>query len=501
MAPRYDGCVTGSATLLPTHNSLRDDARDWLLLGGVLLAVLVVRVAGLALSNAEFYLDEAQYWAWAQEPAFGYFTKPPLIAWLIAGSTAWCGDSPFCVRLPSPFLHLVTAIVVYLVALRLFDRRTALVAAVVYNLLPGMSLSATLMSTDAPLLLFWSLGLLAIVHHLEKPSVMAGLALGAAVGLGLNAKYAMAFLPACFLLYGLWTPSARKALLHPGTALALVVAAMFIAPNIVWNAQHGFATFEHTRDDAGWGGRFPNLTGMAEFVGAQIAIIGPVPFAAFMLCALGMTMAVPNGPRRLLLFHSLPVFLLFIAQALVAKANGNWAATGFPAATILAVAAMLSLRWRKGLAATFAIAIPVFLALSFAGTAVGTVTEGPAGREFAKLSGARTLGDDIAALAEAQGLDTVVFTQRSMTASMIYVLRESRLDVRAWLDDGVPPADHFELTRPWRGAESGPALLVTMGDDPPPARISGRATRVGRVETRSALARSNGGFVTAWRVQ
>ena len=71
----------------------------------LLLAILAVRVIALAVSNAELFFDEAQYWAWGQEPAFGYYTKPPLIAWIIGATTSLCGDTPFCVRLPSPLMH------------------------------------------------------------------------------------------------------------------------------------------------------------------------------------------------------------------------------------------------------------------------------------------------------------------------------------------------------------------------------------------------------------
>ena len=70
----------------------------------LLLAILAVRIIALAVSHAELFFDEAQYWAWGQEPAFGYYTKPPLIAWIIGATTSLCGDAPFCVRLPSPQL-------------------------------------------------------------------------------------------------------------------------------------------------------------------------------------------------------------------------------------------------------------------------------------------------------------------------------------------------------------------------------------------------------------
>ena len=42
------------------------------------------------------------------------------------------------------------------------------------------------MSTDVPLILFWSIALLALVHHVERPSLAAGLVMGVAIGLGLT---------------------------------------------------------------------------------------------------------------------------------------------------------------------------------------------------------------------------------------------------------------------------------------------------------------------------
>src|SRR5262245_25215189 len=159
----------------------------------LLAVILAVRIAGLALSNAELYFDEAQYWAWAQQPDFGYFSKPPLLAWIIAASTALFGDSPFAVRLPSPLMHCATSFVIYALATRVYGPRVGFWAGLLYAIMPGTSISSILMSTDVPLLLFWSIALLALAHHVDKPSLGAGLLMGLAVGLGLNAKYAMIY--------------------------------------------------------------------------------------------------------------------------------------------------------------------------------------------------------------------------------------------------------------------------------------------------------------------
>ncbi|HPR07365.1 MAG TPA: hypothetical protein PLI17_12105, partial [Denitromonas sp.] len=38
------------------------------------------------------YVDEAYYWGWSQALDWGYYSKPPVIAALIAASTAAFGD-------------------------------------------------------------------------------------------------------------------------------------------------------------------------------------------------------------------------------------------------------------------------------------------------------------------------------------------------------------------------------------------------------------------------
>jgi 4-amino-4-deoxy-L-arabinose transferase-like glycosyltransferase len=79
------------------------------ILAVALAALLLVRLVALRYNATDLFFDEAQYWNWSQEPAFGYYSKPPLIAWLIGASTALCGASEFCIRLPSPLVHTATA--------------------------------------------------------------------------------------------------------------------------------------------------------------------------------------------------------------------------------------------------------------------------------------------------------------------------------------------------------------------------------------------------------
>jgi 4-amino-4-deoxy-L-arabinose transferase-like glycosyltransferase len=471
-----------------------------ILLALLLAAILAVRIVGLAVSNAELYFDEAQYWSWAQQFDFGYFTKPPLIAWIIGAATSVCGDTPFCIRLPSPLMHCATAFLLYLVGLRLFDRRVAFWSALVYALMPGTALSSGLMSTDVPLLLAWSLGLLAVVRHAGRPSLADGALAGLAVGIGLNAKYAMAYFVLCYAVYAVWSPRGRATLRHPGTWLGLALALALIAPNLVWNASHGFATVAHVGENAGWGGRFPNIGGLFEFLGTQAGIIGPVPFVAFFVALAGRA-ALDTEPKRLLASWSLPVFALIALQALISKANGNWAAAGFPAAVVLATAAMVRLEWRRGMIATLVLSVLCLFGFAFYGSLAGVVTTGPIGREMNKLTGWSEFAGHVEAASGRTGVRTVVFGGRGLTASMLYALRDSGLDMKTYLAPGAPPDDHFQMTRPWSPGDPGPVLFVFPGNATPPASMARRIKRVETFPTRVDVAKRVGWVASIYRLE
>ena len=123
----------------------------------ILLAVTLVRLIGLHTSVVDLFFDEAQYWAWSRDLAFGYFSKPPLLAWIIAVSDQVCGSGEACVRLASPLVYFGTSLLVYAIADELYGKETAFWSALSFALLTGVSFSARIISTDVPLLFFWAL--------------------------------------------------------------------------------------------------------------------------------------------------------------------------------------------------------------------------------------------------------------------------------------------------------------------------------------------------------
>ncbi len=77
-------------------------------------------------------------------------------------------------RLPSVLLHAATGFLVFLIGRKLYSDKCGLIAAVAYATLPGVSLSAGIISTDVPLLFAWALALLAFVHLVSAPTLDDG---------------------------------------------------------------------------------------------------------------------------------------------------------------------------------------------------------------------------------------------------------------------------------------------------------------------------------------
>ena len=82
-----------------------DDAR-WLRRAALLVgAVLAARLLCIALVPLDLVPDEAYYWTWSRVPDWCYYSKPPMVAWLIWASTHLLGTTAFSVRLPAALLN------------------------------------------------------------------------------------------------------------------------------------------------------------------------------------------------------------------------------------------------------------------------------------------------------------------------------------------------------------------------------------------------------------
>jgi 4-amino-4-deoxy-L-arabinose transferase-like glycosyltransferase len=441
-----------------------------------LAALLLIRLIALKFNATDLFFDEAQYWSWSLEPAFGYYSKPPLIAWLIGASTAVCGVSEFCIRLPSPLVHTATAAVIYALGARLYSAQVGFWSALAFATLPGVSFSAGIISTDVPLLFTWALALLGFVALLD-PKVdtkawwpVALIALG--LGLGLNAKYAMAYFALSVGVYVLVTPEKRTILRDVRLWAALALGVAMIAPNLLWNASNKFATFAHTADNAKLGGSLMHPLKALEFLGTQFGVFGPILFGS-LIAILYRAYHQGLDPRdRMLLCFTLPVIAVVTGLAFLSRAHANWAAVSYVAATVLVIATLVrdaSWGWLK---ASLGIHLGLLAAFALATATAGQVKLPANADPLARTLGWRAVADATRAeLAKAKAAGkpyaTIITDERALSAELLYYMRDEATPLLAWRSTATP-ADHYELTRPFTPASPQPVLLVAMRRDVTP---------------------------------
>ncbi|KWT66695.1 hypothetical protein APY04_2326 [Hyphomicrobium sulfonivorans] len=456
-----------------------------------LAALLAMRLTALYANATDLFFDEAQYWAWSEVPALGYYSKPPLIAWIIGAATTACGNGEACVRLPSPLLHTATALAIFWLGRQLYDARVGALSALAFATLPGVSLSAGIISTDVPLLLCWALALVGFWLLLTSDRLWPAVLMGVAFGAGLNAKYAMIWFVVCIAVYLVFSPEKRGVLRDWRLYLALVIGAAMIAPNLLWNYSNSFATFSHTADNANWGGSMLHPNKALEFFGAQFGVFGPILFGSLLVIAWRARKGADDR-ERLLLSFSLPIIGFIVLQAFLSRAHANWAAPAYVAATVLVIATMVRDGAWGWLKASFAVNIAVLLLL-----AVGTATAGRVALPLKTDPFARTLGwrqvaeATQAELAIAAGAGkpfaAVLSDDRAMTAELLYYMRDEPTPILAWRVGA--PHDHFEMTRPFTASTPAPVLLVRIGETP--GAVADSFTSVEKIADRTLPAGEN----------
>jgi 4-amino-4-deoxy-L-arabinose transferase-like glycosyltransferase len=444
----------------------RETLTPWraaLALVGLLTAL---RLVVLFVTPLQLYPDEAQYWLWSRTLDFGYYSKPPMVAWLIALTTAIGGDSEPWVRLSALWLHAGAALALYGAGSRLYDEWTGFWAAALYSLMPGVQLSAGVIATDAPMLFFLSLALWAYVALLQGRSNLAALALGAALGGATLSKYAALYFAAGLIAHALWSRAGRGAWSRGRLALALLALAVVLGPNLLWNARHGFATVSHTAANADWDAaeRF-QVAEALDFLGSQFGVFGPLPFLVLLAGAVALALRRRLDRADLLLLgFVLPPLLIVTAQAFITRANANWAAAAYAPASVLVAAWLVRWRAKRTLAATAAIqgAIAGVFLLCAAVPAVADALG--VSNSFKRARGWRETTEIVLERVRREpSLTAVAVDDRFYFNALAYYGRAawpSGPPLRIWVRE-IAPQNQAETTDPLTAAQGGRVLAVS----------------------------------------
>ena len=153
------------------------------------LPIILIKLVSIYYTSFDLFGDEAQYWVWSKNLAFGYYSKPPFLAWIINFFTTIFGSSFVSLKIIPFVFYFLTSYVIYLISLELYkNQRLAILASVSFYLLPSVTVSSFILSTDVILIFFWSLCLLMILKIRNQASLKNFFFLGLFLGLAFLTK-------------------------------------------------------------------------------------------------------------------------------------------------------------------------------------------------------------------------------------------------------------------------------------------------------------------------
>ena len=157
----------------------------------LILFLTLIKVVSLFSTNFTLFGDEAQYWLWSKTLDIGYLSKPPMIAWALAGYTFFFGDSFVSLKLFPIIFYFLTSIAVYNLAKGLgLNKSYSLICSLTFLVIPAVSFSSFLISTDVLLLFFWTMSMLILINIRNNPSSFNFIILGIFLDLAFLSKYA-----------------------------------------------------------------------------------------------------------------------------------------------------------------------------------------------------------------------------------------------------------------------------------------------------------------------
>jgi hypothetical protein len=193
-------------------------------------------------------VDEAYSLAISRDLALSYFDHPPLHLWIAHFAQMFLGNGRIA-RLPFVAMSAVSSYFLFRLTRELFGARAGIWSLLAFNL-SGFFLFAAgcWILPDGPLdmcLLGACLASLPIVRassH-EQPPAASWLKTGIWIGLAALSKYHGLVFALGFAAFLVTSPRHRRLLRTPAPYLGAGAALLIFAPVLIWNAQHGWASF------------------------------------------------------------------------------------------------------------------------------------------------------------------------------------------------------------------------------------------------------------------
>ena len=417
--------------------------------------LIIIKILAIYLTEFNLFADEAQYWLWAQSLDFGYYSKPPLLAWCLRVYTEFFGNGFESLKVFSLITYTLTALIFFAFCRKLeLSRGDSVGCALFFCVMPGLSFSSFLISTDVILLLFWLISMFFLLEIRQNPKKSNFVFLGMSLGFAFLAKYAAVYFLLCLAVYLFFDKKIRSAFINNlfGVFLFFLIMLIIMLPNIIWNNLNGWVTFFHTASNANLTNYNINLFRGLIFILIQIAMIGPIIFIGFLVNINGFKTDFQN---RILISFSAPIILIVFIESVLVRANANWAAPALISVFLMCFRSIILYKpfiLSFNFLVNFGVGVFLFIAIAF--SLPITI--------FDRINGIDSFALSVKNLSKN---NNIVVSDRMIFSNLAYELRDSSVVLYMTHKPNKPITNHFQLKSKLKKNENFDFILIGSPND------------------------------------
>ena len=313
-----------------------------------LAGVFLLRSSYLFINGLDLIGDEAYYWDWSRQLDWCYYSKPPMVAWLIRLFTELGGNTAAIVRLPAVVLGTVFLAYFYATTKAIYNAQAAAIALLIILATPNNLIANFIMTIDPPLYCFWMMSIYYLQQALFKRCLLSWLWAGLATGAALLSKQGALLIPLMLTGY-LLTNKQRYALFKREFLIYLCPIILCMVPLILWNQNHDWVMFGHSKGHFVTEESINLLKRLGQTFTVllyQLLLLTPVFAVLLIIISFKLTIKLKqlSAQEQFLVWMGPVLVIGFMVLNGLQKTQGNWPMPFYFTAIIL-----LSGEWQAGL--------------------------------------------------------------------------------------------------------------------------------------------------------
>jgi hypothetical protein len=287
---------------------------------GILLFWLLINL--LQAGFTELIHDEAYYYYYSTDLAWGYFDHPPMIALFIKVGTLLTTNE-LGVRL----IICLSSVIALALVIKIAEVKNYLLFFVLWFSVLIIHVGGFIAVPDVPLIFFSTVFFILYRNYLEKDNWLNTLLLSITIAALFYSKYTGVLVVFFTVLSNL------KLLKQKSFWIIVAIASILMIPHLIWQVKHDFVTLYYHLVERSAAFTF-KWQSVYEFILGQIGVLNPL--IALILIYFGLIFKPKDAFYRSLKYNAFGVLFIGFIMSFRGHVEANWTSTAFIPLIIIA---------------------------------------------------------------------------------------------------------------------------------------------------------------------